>query len=187
MIQRPARQPADESGLLRERNEVRGSQQAARRMLPPQQNLGARDAAGPELDFRLEEQAQLVVLDGMAQFAQQRELVAGRGFERLFVDRERTLVAARRVPSARSAQRINSSADVAAVGGERQTPASRVMSMGCASTNTGSDSAMTSEVPHACRPPASRNAREGRELVGREPRHRRIHRAARPRAVPPFS
>ena len=50
-------------------------------------------AAGREFDLRLKEQAQFVVFDRVAQLAQQRELVAGRGLERLFVDRERALLA----------------------------------------------------------------------------------------------
>ncbi len=44
MIERPARQPADESGLFGERNEVRRSQQASCRMLPAQQHFGTGDA-----------------------------------------------------------------------------------------------------------------------------------------------
>ena len=70
MIQRPARQTPYESGLFGERDELGGAQQAAGRVLPTQQDLGARHPAGLELDLRLEEQAQLIVLDGVAQLAQ---------------------------------------------------------------------------------------------------------------------
>ena len=70
VIQCPSRQPADEAGFFRERDEVYRVEQTARRMLPAEQDLGTRHAAGSELDFRLKEQAQLVVLDGVAEFAQ---------------------------------------------------------------------------------------------------------------------
>jgi hypothetical protein len=39
-------------------------------MLPTEQHLRTRHAAGSELDFRLKEHAQLVVLDGVAELAQ---------------------------------------------------------------------------------------------------------------------
>jgi len=51
VIQSPPRQPAYESGLFGERDEIRRSQQAAYRMLPAKQNFGAGDAAGAQFDF----------------------------------------------------------------------------------------------------------------------------------------
>src|SRR5260370_39169465 len=62
VIERPARQPPYESGLLGEWDEIRGAEQSPRRLLPAQPDLRARHAAGPELDLGLEEQAQLGVV-----------------------------------------------------------------------------------------------------------------------------
>ena len=100
-----------------------GHQQSACRMLPTQQHLGARDATGAQFDLRLEVQAQFVVLDGMAQLTQQRELIASGGLESLLVDRQSALLARARNPrpnprSASARRRIEPSA------GQRPNPVS---------------------------------------------------------------
>mmetsp|Transcript_6689 Transcript_6689/g.27999 ORF Transcript_6689/g.27999 Transcript_6689/m.27999 type:complete len:689 (+) Transcript_6689:1417-3483(+) len=71
--QHPGAEHADEAGLLGERDELHRRHQAAHRVLPAHQRLGADDAALLQVDLGLQVQAQLVGLDRMAQLGQQRQ------------------------------------------------------------------------------------------------------------------
>ncbi len=63
----PVADAQDEAGVLGELDEFRGRDQAARAMLPAQQPLVSDDASGRDLDDRLVEHPQLLVLQRAAQ------------------------------------------------------------------------------------------------------------------------
>ncbi len=85
LFEHPHRQVADEAGLLRERNELRRRHEPALRMLPAHQRLGADHAAVVERQLWLQVEAQLVAVDGLAQFGDQRQRLCAGGVDRRVV------------------------------------------------------------------------------------------------------
>ncbi len=71
----PARDGLDAAGLLRERNELVGRHEAARRMAPADQHLGRQAAAVDQRDLGLVLQVELVLVDCAAQVGQQAQAV----------------------------------------------------------------------------------------------------------------
>jgi hypothetical protein len=88
--QHPPAQRKDQPGLLGQRNELDGAQQAPRRVLPPDQGLDADHALRGQLEDRLEVEDQLLALDGPAELAprpHRRQLGAVRRLVEHFVPR----------------------------------------------------------------------------------------------------
>ncbi len=65
--QHPVADRVDDAGLLRDRDELGGRDDAHLRMVPAQQHLQALDPAGRDVDARLKAEMELVALDRLAQ------------------------------------------------------------------------------------------------------------------------
>ena len=81
LFEHPHGQHADEARLLGKRDETHRRHQPACRVLPAQQRFGADDATSVERELGLQVQAQLVVVDGVAQLAQQRQRLRAGGVD----------------------------------------------------------------------------------------------------------
>ena len=74
-LDHPARHVADESCLLRKRNELRRRNRAANRVNPAHQRFDALDLVGAQIDLRLEVQPQFVAVDRLPQLREQGQMV----------------------------------------------------------------------------------------------------------------
>ena len=73
-LQDPSLDGQNQPGLLRDRDEIRGSNEAHAGMLPAHQRLETIDPSGLEVDERLEMQQQLTAVERAAKVAGERQL-----------------------------------------------------------------------------------------------------------------